>query len=678
MAHSSVLNLTAFGLLLCRCLTLASALPEDCASTYQHTEPYQRLYQNLDALNGSNFPDPCIIEVDNKNYLFSTNDKLSPTPLRVPMTSSPDFNDPSSWSERTDAFPETNVPAFGSNGWASPGSIWAPSVLQMDNDFIMYYAAALQSNPPSSNIHCIGVARSPNVTGPYNDTSLEPWICPESQGGAVDVAGFLDPCSGNRYIVYKVDGPMINNGGHCASNATRPILFPLAQQNTSLMLQQTGSDGHTLIGPAVQLWDQMGEDDRWQVEGPSIRYSEDGTHFLFFSSGCYNDNSYTVSYVTSVDGIAGPYGDRQILLRTCELEILDCMGRVEWILRWMQFWAMLGTESLGLHKRRMSKAGSLPATTIASSTFRSFTASCNRTNYQKKGSRTGKLQKIPTKPAATDAEVLKDIRCPINTKSLEYLRYPTFIKKLQRENPGAVLTEEQAGRALATFITRGMPKSDELFVLSILQGKKKTGPSRNEEFRHVKRLQVEAEKYWAQRGEKDEGQSDDQSVTANMQSLRYAVHATGRPSAVPVPSCRSFALSSAYGLPQKPRAKRGVSKTPATKTENADLMRGIHCPEIPGKGLEYVTFSTFMKKLQKDHPGVNFTKEQVDLLLAKFVTKAVPAAFAGHVQSVLQGKKPRKNPGRKSEMQHVPRLQAESERYWNQRDKDDRGRSDHQ
>lgn len=106
--------------------------------------------------------------------------------------------------------------------------------------------------------------------------------------------------------------------------------------------------------------------------------------------------------------------------------------------------------------------------------------------------------------------MLKDIRCPINTKSLEYLRYPTFIKKLQRENPGAVLTEEQAGRALATFITRGMPKSDELFVLSILQGKKKTGPSRNEEFRHVKRLQVEAEKYWAQRGEKDEGQSDDQ------------------------------------------------------------------------------------------------------------------------------------------------------------------------
>ncbi|SMQ55608.1 unnamed protein product [Zymoseptoria tritici ST99CH_3D7] len=316
MAHSSVLILTAFGLLLCRCLTLASTIPEDCAPTYQHTEPYQRLYQNLDALNGSNFPDPCIIEVDNKNYLFSTNDKLSPTPLRVPMTSSPDFNDPSSWSERTDAFPETNVPAFGSNGWASPGSIWAPSVLQMDDGFIMYYAAALQSNPPRSNIHCIGVARSPTVTGPYNDTSLEPWICPESQGGAVDVAGFLDPCSGNRYIVYKVDGPMINNGGYCASNATRPILFPLAQQNTSLMLQQTGSDGHTLIGPAVQLWDQMGEDDRWQVEGPSIRYSADGTHFLFFSSGCYNDNSYTVSYVTSVDGVAGPYGDRQILLRT--------------------------------------------------------------------------------------------------------------------------------------------------------------------------------------------------------------------------------------------------------------------------------------------------------------------------------------------------------------------------
>ncbi|KJX92987.1 hypothetical protein TI39_contig4470g00004 [Zymoseptoria brevis] len=292
MAHSSVLIITAFSLLLYRYLTLASVISKDCAPTYHHTEPYQRLYQNLDALNGTNFPDPCIIEVGNTNYLFGTNDKLSPTPLRVPMTSSPDFNDPSSWSERTDAVPETNVPAFGSNGWASPGSIWAPSVLQMDDGFMSYYAAALQSNSPSSNIHYIGVARGTTVT-----------------------AGFLDPCSGKRYVVYKFNGPMIDNGGYCTSNTTRPILFTLAQQNTSLMLQQTASDGYTIIGPAVQLWDQMGEDDRWQL-GPSIRYSKNGTHFLFFSSGCYNDNSYTVSYVTSVDGVAGPYGDRQILLRT--------------------------------------------------------------------------------------------------------------------------------------------------------------------------------------------------------------------------------------------------------------------------------------------------------------------------------------------------------------------------
>jgi hypothetical protein len=119
---------------------------------------------------------------------------------------------------------------------------------------------------------------------------------------------------------------MINNGGYCVSDAEHPILTPLVQQNTSLMLQQTAEDGYTLVEPAVQLWNQMGEEDRWQVEGPMLRRSEDGTYFLF------NDDSYTVSYVTSVDGVKAPYGQRQRLVQT---GISDSMDRVVWISRWM-------------------------------------------------------------------------------------------------------------------------------------------------------------------------------------------------------------------------------------------------------------------------------------------------------------------------------------------------------
>lgn len=167
----------------------------------------------------------------------------------------------------------------------------------------MYYAASLKSN---NAIHCLGVARSGNVAGPYNDSSSQPWICPEAEGGAIDASGYLDD-DGKRYVIYKIDGPAANGGGYCASTNNRP--------STPILLQQTQSDGYAKIGRPITLLDNNGEADRYQVEAPSILKGSDGTYFLFFSTGCYHDNSYTTSYVTSTTGVKGPYGDRQILLK---------------------------------------------------------------------------------------------------------------------------------------------------------------------------------------------------------------------------------------------------------------------------------------------------------------------------------------------------------------------------
>lgn len=170
----------------------------------------------------------------------------------------------------------------------------------------MYYAAALQSN---SGIHCIGLARSTAVTGPYNDSSTSPMICPEAAGGAIDPAGFLDS-DNSRYVVYKIDGPSINNGGYCNNPSNPP------STNTSLMLQQVENNGYTMTGGPVVLYNNQGVNDSYNVEAPSIVKGSDGTYFLFFSSGCTSANSYTLSYVTSTSGIRGPYGDRQVLLKT--------------------------------------------------------------------------------------------------------------------------------------------------------------------------------------------------------------------------------------------------------------------------------------------------------------------------------------------------------------------------
>jgi hypothetical protein len=261
---------------------------------------------HFDVLNGANFPDSSIITVGGVTYAFATNDGAG---HNIPVTSNPKFNNPNGWSEITDAFPVDGVPAFGDDGWAVEGTTWAPDVNHLkdyDGSFAMYYSPALQDN---DGIHCLGLARSANVEGPYNDSSTAPLICPEEAGGAIDAAGFLDSDS-KRYVVYKIDGPAINNGGYCASPDNPP------STNTSLMLQQVENDGYTTIGGPAVLFNNEGESDSYNVEAPILVKSEEGVYFLFFSSGCYNADSYTVSYVSSKTSVWGPYGKRTTLLKT--------------------------------------------------------------------------------------------------------------------------------------------------------------------------------------------------------------------------------------------------------------------------------------------------------------------------------------------------------------------------
>lgn len=165
----------------------------------------------------------------------------------------------------------------------------------------MYYSPEVTEG----GLHCVGVARSGNVEGPYTDGSTEPWVCPREQGGAIDASGFVDG-DGKRYVLYKIDGPAVTGGGYCASPNNKP--------STPILLQEVQEDGYTKIGGATEIWNNGGEVDHYQTEAPIIVKGDDGTYFLFYSTGCYTDASYTTSYVTS-QSIAGPYGNPQVLLK---------------------------------------------------------------------------------------------------------------------------------------------------------------------------------------------------------------------------------------------------------------------------------------------------------------------------------------------------------------------------
>lgn len=246
---------------------------------------------NIPIIRSANFwaQDPSIIRVADGWHIFSTNAKINGKLIHVQMAQSSDWK---KWTFRkgVDAMPSLA-------SWIDKKSprVWAPDVnVQNDGSFIMYYTAALKAYP---HIHCLGFATSKNVDGPYVDRSLEPWICPLKQGGAIDPSGFINQ-DGTRWVVYKVDGNAIGNGGECG-NTKKPIV------PTPILLQQVNArDGHTKIGGPVQILTNIPADGPY-VEAPSLSFLN-GKYVLFFSPQCFVTDKYNVNYALS-DNLKGPY-----------------------------------------------------------------------------------------------------------------------------------------------------------------------------------------------------------------------------------------------------------------------------------------------------------------------------------------------------------------------------------
>jgi hypothetical protein len=116
------LALSVFSSLLAQFTTLTEANPIPPSHNVARREAHR------DVLSGANFPDPTLLDFGSTTYVFGTGDGAG---HQIPLTSNPAFDDPSGWSAVTDAFPTQYVPAFGDDGWAVPGTIWAPDVVRL-------------------------------------------------------------------------------------------------------------------------------------------------------------------------------------------------------------------------------------------------------------------------------------------------------------------------------------------------------------------------------------------------------------------------------------------------------------------------------------------------------------------------------------------------------------------
>ena len=185
--------------------------------------------------------------------------------------------------------------------WTATGFQWAPSVWQRpDGTYVLYYSTPatipfgcrLHSSAPGcitttngpSSAMCISRATSESPAGPFADNSSTAFVCPTSQGGAIDPSVFIG-ADGTPWLLWKSDGDCCN--------------LP-----TYIYSQQLAPDGLSVVGPAHRL---IGATQTWEgglVEGPSM--IQNGTDFwLFYSANLWGTDDYGIG-VAHCASVTGP------------------------------------------------------------------------------------------------------------------------------------------------------------------------------------------------------------------------------------------------------------------------------------------------------------------------------------------------------------------------------------
>ncbi|GKT84898.1 glycosyl hydrolase family 43 protein [Colletotrichum tofieldiae] len=297
-----------------RCSLLAAGL--FCLGAWQPVlgVPVDSLYVDgrdekvIEPKINADFPDPALIQGDDGLwYSFATNSNGN----NIQVAKASQIS--GSWELLdNDALPQV--------GWATGSNTWAPDVRKLDNgSFIMYYSGEVRDG---GGRHCIGVGISDVITGPYRPTR-EPWVCPFAEGGAIDAAGFYDEPTKKRYVLYKVDGNNVGNGGDC-NNGVPPLV------DTPIMLQEVEADGISKVGDPVQILGRTDADGPL-VEAPNLVRTGEGLYILFFSSFCFNSDRYNVNYATS-KSLKGPYTRAsRMLLQTGDFNLTAPAARRAWM-----------------------------------------------------------------------------------------------------------------------------------------------------------------------------------------------------------------------------------------------------------------------------------------------------------------------------------------------------------
>ena len=212
------------------------------------------------------FPDPFVLTVGGTYFAYATNSVEG----NIQIIQSSDLTQ---WTAVGNALP--NLPS-----WAAPNHTWAPAVLPVEGQYVLYYTAQVAQGGPQ----CISAAVASQPQGPFIDTSTGPFACQPTLGGSIDPSPFVD-ADGTPYLVWKSSGE--------------------GDQPTTIWSQQLDPAGTGLAGTGATPL--LVPDEGWEggnVEAPDLVQNA-GRYFLFYSGNDWNSAHYAVG-VASCSGPLGP------------------------------------------------------------------------------------------------------------------------------------------------------------------------------------------------------------------------------------------------------------------------------------------------------------------------------------------------------------------------------------
>jgi len=215
----------------------------------------------------TDYADPYVQVVGDTYYAFGTGvgDDL------LQVRSSTNLKD---WERLPNALPK--LPS-----WAVGGQAWAPTVQRFGDTWVVYFSAAIDYE----GTQCIHLATASHVVGPYTPVPGDPFLCNPNAGGVIDPSIYR---RGNDvWLLWKTDGDHIDKPTALWSQPLTPNGRAFAD----------GSIPSRLISDSMDWQDGI-------VEAPYMVHTDHG-YRLFFSSGWYNTDKYSVGWATC-DSPTGP------------------------------------------------------------------------------------------------------------------------------------------------------------------------------------------------------------------------------------------------------------------------------------------------------------------------------------------------------------------------------------